>query len=58
MPSDESHRGVNYQPSGLSRGEEGGPFLFVENDDRQLQHHPQTSVKAADSQDTSANPAQ
>ena len=32
--------------------------LFVENDDRQLQHLPQTFVSAADSQDTSADPAQ
>ena len=38
--------------------EEGELFLFVENDDKQLQHHPQTSVSAADSQDTSADPAQ
>ena len=38
--------------------EEGGLFRFVENDDRQLQHHPQTFVSTADSQDTSADPAQ
>ena len=37
---------------------EGGLFFFVENDDRQLQHHPQTFVSAADSQDSSADPAQ
>ena len=33
--------------------EEGGLFLFVEIDDRQLQHHPQTFVSTADSQDSS-----
>ena len=38
--------------------EEGGLFRFVKNDDRQLQHHPQTSVLAADSHDTSADSAQ
>ena len=30
----------------------------MENDNRQLQHHSQTFVSAADSQDTSADPAQ
>ena len=38
--------------------EEGGLFRLVENDNRQLQHHPQTSDSAADSHDTSADSAQ